>query len=79
MYPISYDVKYESRGGRTSKYDFSFVDEIQVGGSVEMSAREVQALRSFLKRKRDGGELQHFTIRTSVQKESGNVRVWRHT
>jgi len=79
MYPISYDVKYESRGGRTSKYDFSFVDEIQVGGSVEMSAREVQALRSFLKRKRDGGELQGFTIRTSVQKETGTVRVWRHS
>ena len=48
MYPISYDVKYESRGGRTSKYDFSFVDEIRVGGSVEMSHKEVQALRSFL-------------------------------
>lgn len=78
MYLIEDDVPYTKIGGRFGKYDFSFVDHIQVGQSVTMYAKEVQALRSNLTRRRERNELpQNFTIATRMDKELGKVRVWR--
>lgn len=78
MYLIEDNVPYEKAGGRLGKYDFSFVDQIQIGQSVLMQGREVQALRSHLNRRRERNELpEGFAIATRANKEQGNVRVWR--
>ena len=80
MYTIENNVPYTARGGQLGKYDFSFVDQIQVGQSVTMAVREVQALRSYLNRRRQRDDLPHdFTIATRMEKELGKVRVWRLT
>lgn len=80
MYTIENNVPYTARGGRLGKYDFSFIDQIQVGQSVTMAVREVQALRSYLNRRRQRDDLPHdFTIATRMEKELGKVRVWRLT
>lgn len=80
MYTIEDNVPYTKHGGRLGKYDFSFVDQIQVGQSVTMAGREVQALRSYLNRRRQRNDLPHdFTIATRMEKELGKVRVWRLT
>jgi len=45
-----------------------------------MAGREVQALRSYLTRRRQRNDLpQGFTIATRMEKELGKVRVWRLT
>lgn len=79
MYIIETDYPYEQRGGRFGKYDFSFLDKIEVMQSVKMDEhREVQALRSHINRKRERGELaEGFAIATRADKERGGIRVWR--
>lgn len=77
MYTIEDNVPYSKSGGRLGKYDFSFVDQIQVGQSVTMQTKEVQALRSYLNRRRGRNDLaQDFTIATRKE-EANRVRVWR--
>jgi hypothetical protein len=78
MYLIEDNVPYEKSGGRFGKYDFSFIDQIQIGQSVVMQGKEVQALRSHINRRRERNQLPHgFAIATRRDKEIDKVRVWR--
>ena len=79
MYIIEEGYAFEQRAGRGGKYDFSFIDSIEVMQSVKMNEhREVQALRSHINRRRERGVLaEGFAIATRADKERGGIRVWR--